>query len=440
MQEKILLYGFDTSYKSSLEESGYDVLSDELRLGYDMTIASSSAPIPFLTDIILYIADKSDNDDSTYLLLKDKVSVINKTNEIAYDTTNSFSTIIDSLTVKVSFLDLKEIKPLLLAEDGSFLAFLYKADNKYIYVFPAISPEKLPELLKILKQKKNKLLKTSGTLPIDSIPPLNLEEYETKRGEIIQNSERKLKDLEDRFESHNQRAIFLNKLISPNGKDVQTAIRLFLSFLGLELIEQRDRFLIFRSEKGLIACFHLVCANIPDTLLPFRKEAMKVKKSTEEPLDILIISNHQKYLPLDKRQILPASLIEEAENMHWGVISVKDIYLLDDNLNKGVLTKAWSRNQLHTPGRIDFSLKDDKFISVIKLVKRDDKHFCLITLDNKLVKKNMKVVIAHEDGSMDAARILSLKVNKVSMVEAMDGDVVIELDKEAVKGSSIFTV
>lgn len=441
MQEKVLLYGFDTSYRNSLEDAGYDVLSDEIRRGYDITIASSSSAIPFLTDNVLIIADKAaDDDNNSYILLKDNFDVINCEAGILYDMENSFSSLLDYFDVKVSFLDKTEFRPLLLSVRGSVLAFSFKSGGRVIYVFPSIAAEKLPELLKVLKQRRVKLTKPFVLPANNFIPQLKIDEYEAKRGEILHNSEKKLLELEDKFENRNQRELFLHKLISLNAGDMHTAVRLFFSYLGLELEEENSDFFIFRSEEGLIACFPLISIDIPETIQSFKKAISRLKKRLDETFHVVIVSNHQKYLPLEKREALPSSIIEEAENMQWGIIAVKDIYMLDDNINKGVLTKAWGRNQLYTQGAIDFSLKEDKLISIIKLVKRDDKHFCLISLENKLVRKNMKVVLVHEDGSMDASRILSLKVNKVSMVEAMDGDVVIELDKEAVKGSTLFTV
>ena len=110
MQEKVLLYGFDTSYRNSLEEAGYDVLSDEFRRGYDITIASSSSAIPFLTDNVLIIADKAaDDDNNSYILLKDNFDVINCDAGILYDIESSFSSLLDYFDVKVSFIDKAEV-------------------------------------------------------------------------------------------------------------------------------------------------------------------------------------------------------------------------------------------------------------------------------------------------------------------------------------------
>lgn len=152
----------------------------------------------------------------------------------------------------------------------------------------------------------------------------------------------------------------------------------------------------------------------------------------------LYIVNHQRHLPPLKRQNPPfqENQLKDAVNEKRGLLTTWQLYNLYFDVKDGIITKEEARLSLLGYGLIEFKPKDIvKIYEPTEFFKNDT--VCIINVENFSLSVNDELYVEH-NGRFELMKILGIKQNDISVQQASNGELGLELSSKIKKKSFLW--
>lgn len=437
MPKKVIAYNLENTALASLCDSKYDVQRDIIQPGLksDIVIMTALSPAVCKASLTVLIADSNAEDKceygelsySAYSML-DGIKVCN----IEFSGNDAFKgfpegceEVFKPLVCFESSSD--DIIPLSILEDGRVVSFMRRLKDGYLIVLPSISDyEKLGQIIQKIEKSWQKHIPAEEKN--NSGIPLKLKRLLEKRADIKTRSEAQLGDIDNEVRISFPEYLFLPGLVSRSDVEFSSALTLLLNSIGITSSGNPDMLLLPDGSMLLLQAVSTSSFSCNFSSLSSRLRAMR-KKNKDAVLHALMVVNHQKYLETEKRSVPFNELEAEAAKASGITItSSADLIRVYENMKQGIITKDYILSSLLEDGYADFSFPDERLIGVVSKVSSQDDHICRFTLDNRSIRKGMKVIIEDKSGSYRTARITALAVGRVQMADVMDGEVTVTFD------------
>lgn len=447
MPKKVIAYNLENTALASLCDCKYDVQRDIIApsLSADIVIMTALSAAVASSPLTILIADCHSDDKIEYgelsyfaysMLSGIKVSNIEDFDRNAFTGfPEGFDEVLSPLVSFESSSD--DIIPLSITDDGRVISFMRISGDRYLVVIPYITDyEKLGAIVQKIERTYLKFSECCKDTGFDI--PSRLDKLLTRRSDTEAKLSMQLSEIDNEIRSSFPEYIFLRELVSRDDVKFSSSVRLYLSAIGLNASDNPDilslpdgTLLLYSSDSSSGCCCNL--SKISTKLKSIRK------KNKDISVHALLVVNHQKYLSTDKRSIPFTELeAEAASSSDITITSAVDLIKVYENMKQGIITKEYIIQSLTKGGYADFSFPEDRLIGVISKVGAEDKHICRFYLDNRSIRKGMKLIIEDKAGAYRTARIVSLAVGRVQMADAVDGEVTLTLDSEVSSGEHLY--
>lgn len=336
--------------------------------------------------------------------------------------------IISYFDVKNNLIVLPQIK-----DKGSFL----------IDFFSNVAPDLYPDLFPYSTafSWKNE---QEYWLPNHSTLLKNKSDIQQEYDEKILKSENDIKENIECFS-------FLHKLLTETGDALVKSVIIFLKWLEFENVKDFDEVetnsnileedIQIELSEGLLI---IECKGIGGTSKDsYCNQISKIKfRRCEErgKFDVyaLYIVNHQRHLPPLKRQNPPFqdNQLKDAVNEKRGLLTTWQLYNLYFDVTNGIITKEEARESLLGYGLIEFKPKDlVKIYEPTEFFKNDT--VCIVIVEDLSLSVNDELFVEH-DGRFELMKILLIKENNISVQQASNGELGLELSSKIKKKSILW--
>lgn len=447
MPKKVIAYNLENTALAALCDSKYDAQRDILQPGLktDIAIMTALSPAVCKASLTVLIADSYTEERKEYGELSyyaysmlDNIRVYN----LEESAENAFKGLPDGCSEDYKPLvcfesSSDDIIPISLLDDGRVVSFIKMLNEGYLIVLPSITDyEKLGQIIqKIEKNYQRYIPSEEGT---KANLPLKLKRLLEKRCDIKSKADSQLKDIDDEVENTFPEYIFLSGLVNRNDELFTSSAKLFLNSIGIIPSDSPDMMALPDGSLLIVQCISASAFSCNTSSLSSRIRGLR-KKNKDAVLHALLVVNHQKYLSPEERRVPFSDLEAEAAKASGITItSSSDLIRVYENMKEGIITKDYILSSLLEDGYADFSFPSERLIGVISRVSSQDDHVCRFTLDNRSIRKGMKIIIEDKNGSYRTSRITALAVGRVQMADVMDGEVTVTFDSPVSSGEHLY--
>lgn len=410
---------------------GYEVDKTLFKRGkkFDELIASPFAPLSPNAELVIIIAcSKSDEikeEREAYYMLPPSVKTLDSGGGalVPASATSQVAKYASAFSPLVSFTcEDKDFVPLLCYESGEAVAFRYHS----LIVIPNI--ENKSEIITILKAAiKDKTAR---------------REIKPEAGSKTEKLLLKKRDVEDKYrntisllEKEIEEASFLSGLSSSHLETFSSASLSFFKFLGFQVKEALSRGYLLSLNDRLFFLYPELSATASISTLPASRQLSRLKKKVEgKEIKLIIACGEEMFLPPECRKEPLIALPEEAV-----AVSASSMISFYENAMRGVLKKEDALDEISGGGLLTFLPKDERAITRIDKVAKNNEKLSRATLEGRAIKKGMRVIVKDKRGRLKSARIMNIKVGSVYLTDAVEGVVTLETDIPLSLGDFLFS-